>query len=477
MKRTVVLINDGIPYGIDVDGDDKVEKLSVYKPFQFYDRLLITFQVDELLHAIKTEDALFPEIIDFECLDHEIRQSITPIENSWHWSVQSMLDFYLGIDSEQWENSDQDTLLPLLKQCYLNMIERGTTEIDRIQKIELPLNKILYKTQKLGIYFDVSRARDECEKLYNREYELKNDIQLRYGITVPDYMSFARKFNLPKHELSREELKYYSQTYPELKDFLELKKATRNYDALLVVAANNQANAKCYPSYKGFGSSTGRIFLKEPSLQNLRRCYRPLLNDPLVSQSEFYKYAYFDYSQFEAGIIAGLTNNDRLKKLYNEGRIYDELGRVANVDRDTAKTYFYCFAYGGIAIKGAEAFFDIYCSKSVLDQAIDGFKKMGYVETKLGNRRIIGKTEESPKWLLNHLIQGTSSLIFKQAIIDTNALLDKDEHLLIPMHDGALYILRKDTDTKIIARVYADAFRKWIPNMDPIVKEKNFFED
>ena len=104
-------------------------------------------------------------------------------------------------------------------------------------------------------------------------------------------------------------------------------------------------------------------------------------------------------------------------------------------------------------------------------------KENGYVDTKLGCRRMITTSSENQTWLMNHLIQGTSSLIFKQAIIDSNILMSSDERLLLPMHDGVLYLLRKDHDTKPFIDKYKAAFAKWISGMEPIVKEKNFFEE
>lgn len=476
MREIVAIILDNVVYGLDVEEGKSVEELSKIRVFGYNDCLFITYQVDELLHQIPFNENAFPDILDFECLDHEIRQSKFGFDGEWNWSVANMLRTYLNIDKKDWEEKDKLNLLVHLKKCYIKMKEIGESELERIKEIELPVNKILYKEQKKGIYFNITMAREKCRELHRKLYQLKNSIQEDYGIIIPNYENFAKFIGFSSlSEPSHDKLKYYAKYHPELERYRELQKAERNYNTLMLIAASRADNNTCYPMIKPFGSSTGRIFLKEPSLQNIQKEYRKFLIDDSIN--DVFKYVYFDYSQFEAGIIAGLTNNVELKKLYHDEQIYDKLAQITRVNRDMAKTYFYIYAYGGIIPDGTSDFFNHYCSNDILKALLKDSKKKGYVETRLGCRRMISPTIENKNWLMNHLIQGTSSLIFKQAIIDTNVLISSDERLLLPMHDGALYLLRKDKDTKPFIDKYKAAFTKWIPGMEPIVKEKNFFEE
>jgi hypothetical protein len=45
------------------------------------------------------------------------------------------------------------------------------------------------------------------------------------------------------------------------------------------------------------------------------------------------------------------------------------------------------------------------------------------------------------------------------------------------MHEGVLYMLRKNHDTKTFIDKYKAAFAKWILAMESIVKEKDFFDE
>ena len=87
------------------------------------------------------------------------------------------------------------------------------------------------------------------------------------------------------------------------------------------------------------------------------------------------------------------------------------------------------------------------------------------------------KDESDTKWIVNHYIQGTSSLIFKQALIDVQHRFGPSVVLQIPMHDAALYMVDSSISTVSIIRTFEDAFKKWMPNSSPVVKEKDFFND
>jgi DNA polymerase I - 3''-5'' exonuclease and polymerase domains len=215
--------------------------------------------------------------------------------------------------------------------------------------------------------------------------------------------------------------------------------------------------------------------MRDPSLQNLSRKFRGLLKNEHLPYG--YRYVYVDFGQFEAGILAGLSGNKRLEKIYEDDVLYEKLAGMSKMsDRDTAKVAFYCYVYGGIISKGSESFFELYGLKDVIDNVIKNAKEKGYVESPLGNRRII-KSVDDTKWIMNHYIQGTSSLIFKQALIDVFSSFQTKAVLLIPMHDAALYLVDTSISTESLINTFKSAFTKWIPKSKPVVKEKNFFEE
>lgn len=386
-----------------------------------------------------------------------------------------MLSAYLDIEEKSWDYEDRFELMKLLADCYIRMRELGSGEWERIEKIEMPVNRILYKVQLDGLYFKNEGIEPLCSELHRKIYGYKNKIQLELGFTGDDLESYLRLKSIEYGNLDDNEVRHLCIERPELEPFRKIRNHKRNLNCLITLSAVRDGSNQCKPLFKGFGSSTGRIFMRDPSLQNLNRKYRSLLRKETLPND--FRYVYVDFGQFEAGILAGLSGNEKFKELYEHDRVYEELMSMTTLkDRDTAKIAFYCFVYGGIIWKGTESFFAEYGLKDVVDTVIGQASTDGYVQTQLGNKRKM-KNETDTKWIVNHYIQGYSSLIFKQALIDVHQQFGSKVALQIPMHDAALYIVHSDVTTESIIDTFKNAFTKWIPDCKPVVKEKDFFND
>ena len=472
-KEIIVYFEDADAFQIDVaDPNKMVEKFSQHNPIM--NLRIVTFQPDLLINFIR-EDVCLCDILDFECLDKQIRQSVGLAEPKGKWNIPNMLSAYLDIEEKSWDYKDRFEIMKHLADCYVRMKELGAGEWERIEKIEIPVNKILYKAQLDGLYFRDEGIEPLCSELHRKIYGYKNRIQLELGFTGDDLESYLRLKSIDYHSLDDNEIRHLCNDHPELEPFRKIRNHKRNLNCLIFLATVRDGSNLCKPLFNGFGSSTGRIFMKDPSLQNLNRKYRQLLRkEPLPDD---FRYVYIDFGQFEAGILAGLSSNEQLKKIYEQDRIYEELLTMSDLNgRDIAKTAFYCFVYGGIIWKGTESFFVKYGLKKIVDSIFREAATAGYVQTQLGNKRKI-KNETDKNWIVNHYIQGISSLIFKQALIDVHQQFGSKVALQIPMHDAALYIVHSDVTTESIIDTFKNAFTKWIPDCKPVVKEKDFFND
>lgn len=469
-KEVVIVIVDSIIYQLDTVDGAKVVKRSVLASVR--DTLFITFQSDELVPLLE-DRVKGANILDLECFDIQVRRSVG-MEKAKTWNVPDMLHTYLGIEKRTWNVDDYPELLQKLRDCYLVMKEKATSEWKRILEIELPVNGILYNRQSEGIYVNHTEIKPLCEKLHKELYEIKNRIQQELGFIGDDLGLYLKKHKIPFDTLTRSEKERIYEAYPALNLFKELERAQRNFDCMIVLSAIRKDINLCKPLFKGFGSSTGRIILRAPALQNLNSKYRNLLkNESLLDDK---RYVYIDYGQFEAGVLAGLTGNKNFIGLYEQDKVYEVLAAKAKVDRKKAKKIFYCFIYGGIKWRGAENFFTTYGLMQSIDEIEKKALSDGFVETPFGNRRKI-TADEDRHLILNHYVQGTSSLIFKQALIDVHNTYRHKVRLVLPMHDAALYIVDKDVETQALINIYRIAFKKWLPNVNPIVKEKDFFEE
>ncbi len=472
-KEIVVYIDESTFYWVDLDSRENIRKnFSSQKLLQSI--RLITFQPDLLVNYLGEKVSRY-EILDFECLDKQIRQSIGLKGPQDQWNVPNMLSAYLDVEEKTWKYEDRFDLLKLLAACYVKMKELGAGEWQRIEKIEIPVNKILYKAQLNGLYFKNEKIEEKCSDLFRSIYNYKNQIQLDFGFVGDDIESYLHSRKICYHKPVDAEIKYLSREHPELELFQKIAKCKRNLNSLIYLSSVRQDVAKCKPLFKGFGTSTGRVTLRDPAIQNTSKDLRFLLKDDNLSED--YRYVYVDYAQFEAGILAGLTGNKTFQNLYEKDSVYEELQTMSGLpDRDTAKTAFYCFVYGGRIWKDTESFFSKYGLQEFLDARKANAIGQGYVETKLGNRRVICSEADS-SWVINHEIQGTSSLIFKQALIDVQQSFGAKVALQIPMHDAALYIVHSSISTESIVDTFKGAFQKWIPKSNPIVKEKDFFDE
>ena len=248
-----------------------VEKFSQYEPKE--DLRIITFQPDLLINYIG-EDVCKCDILDLECLDKQIRQSVGLAEPKEKWSVPNMLSAYLDIEEKSWEYEDRFELMKYLADCYVRMKELGAGEWKRIEKIEIPINKILYKAQLDGLYFKNEGIEPLCSKLHRKIYGYKNRIQLELGFTGDDLESYLRLKNIEYGSLDDNEVRHLCNEHPELEPFRKIRNHKRNLNCLIALSAVSDGSNLCKPLFKGFGSSTGRIFMRDPSLQNLNTILR-----------------------------------------------------------------------------------------------------------------------------------------------------------------------------------------------------------
>ena len=473
MRTYIVVVYEQVVYSIRADKDDnKIKELNAHRSYA--NCLFVTPHVSELLTIQGLADTCKANILDLECLDKEIRQFFTYVDtHSWEWNEAEMVKFYLGKDLNV-EEKQVDKILPILRECFCKMKEQGKDEWGRIEKIEIPINTLLYRSQRKGFYVNHEAVKAECEKCYSQMYHLKNKIQIEYGQVTPNVQQYMLDHGISQWAIDHYKRKILAKRHPELNDYSLLEKAERDFKSLIYMSSFAE-NRNCKPQYKGFGTSTGRIMMREPALQNLKRDYRLFLRDPNLVDKE---YLYIDYCQFEAGILAGITGNKKLINLYNNGDIYEKLESLAGVDRDMAKTYFYCFVYGGWVADGAKPFFDEYCPQTDIDKIVNLAQKEGMVGSPLGNVRKINPDGDN-KWVVNHLIQSTSSLIFKTALLNVESIKKLSKiQLIIPMHDAALYIVDRQEEgiKNEIQKQFVAAFKKYFPNINPIVKFKDYFK-
>lgn len=478
MKRVALICIESKWHSINLDNPDQYLETHIFGN----DDLLITFQSSELIRHLKTlkQFRKWPEIVDMEGFEKQMAQEGKDMRQSEKWRMGETLKRH-NISEADFKLSQLTArqFLGYMGTLYESMLLEKPEERERFENIEAEINKLIYRRQALGIPVNMNTAADLCADLEREIYRIKNELQLKYRIFNPENEQWQHKYlkdmgyRLVKSLLltfksKRNEDKICSLLYDMIRN-------QKDFDSLLFIQSHWGGKERAYPKYLGFGTITSRIILREPSLQNLRKT-----NRKVVVADRFHKLLYIDYSQFEAGILASLSDDNKLIDLYNND-IYEDLANFVYADhkkRSDAKVVFYRYMYGDTSLSAREQqYFKKFTKLQQYKQDIDKqLSKESRVGTKFGNFRVKGNEEVT--WALSHVIQATASLIYKNALIRVSKEIERAK-FLIPMHDGAVYqifSLWYDVVKDQLETIYIEEFKKVCPKLNCKVNVKEVFE-
>lgn len=232
---------------------------------------------------------------------------------------------------------------------YLDLCAQASTdgELDRFFSIEVPAYRLLQLAMSAGISIDaagLSEKREQAEHDYFlslKGYSAKHDMPLE----TPSRRAIEAALLREGFQLDEVSVEYLLEFVPHDQDFggdtmalLALDTARRVLGSLTLTSDSTR------PVVDVFGSRTSRVQLRSPSLQNIPKRYRSI-----ISAHEGAQLSYVDFDQFEVGIMAALSGDEEMKRLYAAGDMYElfartHLGLVDN--RKAAKQLFLSYAYG-----------------------------------------------------------------------------------------------------------------------------------
>lgn len=410
--------------------------------------------------------------------------------------------------------------LPILSAALLAFKELWTqvlallekkNELQRFTTVEVPVAQIFYRRQILGIAVNSSKLQKASEAAKREKYQAYVRVAEQTGVsptgmnfrnveryienTDAAYLSFASQF-----DTIEEYFRMAADFSTFARDFVAFVRANRDLQVLSRLSGTDRA----YPRFHPHGTVTSRILVSDPYLQQLRRKYRSA-----ISPDNGFGLAYMDFRQFEPGILAGLSKDDQLQKAYNSQDLYLSLatslfgetdGKAA---RDLAKKMFLGFCYGmsqehiARVVAGPDAsmdakeemagrvetFFARYAGlNSFKAETEASLHHYGFVETLNGNRRYrMSKgtlTNEERRWSVSQRIQGTASLIFKEALLALDSRFGT-ESMILPMHDAILMQFptgQVRANSSEASSIMKQAFNKYFPELKPKVSIESFAE-
>lgn len=377
-------------------------------------------------------------------------------------------------------------------------------ELERFDEVETPVAQVFYNRQRLGIRVDLDKIGESIAVADREKYTAYNKIAESVQIS-PSGLHFRNV----GHVLQRTDAAhlYPFIDAPNFEEYIRLAAANSSFAQQLVTLVRSSRDLRAlarlrgdpaglaHPEFRIMGTVTGRILVANPSLQQLRRQHRNV-----IAAAEGMRLAYLDFAQFEPGILASLSGDRDFIERYNTGDIYTELALALFDDvgrRDVAKRMFLAFSYGMtpdriIALVGGEDSTDrlaaferfISCFPGLLEfrgACEASLHKDGYIGTLMGNRRYRtggGKlTHEERRWAVSQAVQGTASLIFKEAILGVAQKLGP-ETILLPMHDAILVQLPQssyDGDVQSIQQIMLSSLTSRCPEISGRVVTTDHF--
>jgi DNA polymerase-1 len=238
----------------------------------------------------------------------------------------------------------------------------------------------------------------------------------------------------------------------------------------------NPETGRVHTSLNQTVAATGRLSSTDPNLQNIpvKGEYGLRIREAFVAAPGHLLLS-ADYSQIEPRILAHLSQDERLIKVFQQG---EDIHTATAVDifnlapdqitrhmRRIAKTVVFGIVYGispfglsqtlGISQQKAREYIDAYFAryagvKAFLDRTLAEAKRLGYVTTILGRRRPIPELSSpdamqrsfGERMAINNPIQGSAADLIKVAMITVSRRLKAEmpeTKMILQVHDELIF--------------------------------------
>ncbi len=505
------MFESGVTLGCTVGSETFVFLLNDARRNELLDVLLskkislVGFDVKAMFHVLDVDDA-FDFVIDdvmlLEYVLHAGRQ--TTLANVLFQYADVTLPAKVPTDVKQYVASIADGLNVAHDVLRKEIKKDGVVKV--LDEIELPLLPVLYAMERTGVLLDVDELQKlhdivvkDIAKLQKRMYKASG---VEFNISSPSQLKdvLFDTLQLPTQGIKKgktgystaaSELEKLRGMHPIIEDifvYRELSKLQSTYiDALPKLVANDK---RVHTTFAQAVAATGRLASLNPNLQNIpmRTARGREVRAAFIPKPGFVLLA-VDYSQIELRLVAHISKDKELTRIFNEGedvhtataaKIHDiPLKDVTKDIRRTAKEVNFGVLYGmgafGLAartgISRVEAvefianYFESFSGvKKYVDSTIKKATKDGYVETMFGRRRdfpelssdvgMVRKAGE--RMAVNMPTQGAQADIIKKAMVELHDVLDGkgDEILmLLQVHDELVFEVKKGEEKKWASKI------------------------
>ena len=360
---------------------------------------------------------------------------------------------------------------------------------------EMPLLKVLYQMESVGVAIDVPALKaleqELAHRIENLEKEICDMAGVEFNIGSPKQLGDVLFDTLGLPEIKKrstdavvlEELSYKAP-HPivfAVIEYRELKKMQSTYISVLPTLLNPDTR-RIHTSFIQWGTATGRLSSRDPNLQNIpvRSDLGKKIRAAFIPQSKDNVILAVDYSQIELRMLAHLSGDSALIESYKEGidihartaaAIYGvDIGEVNSDMRRDAKVVNFGVLYGMTAFRLSRdlkipmsqakdfitGYFDMYQGvQQYIEDTKAAAHRDGYVETLSGRRRYIAGIDSSDRMesqmaermAVNTPVQGSAADLIKIAMIRIQKRINEENlplKMMLQVHDELVFECPRD---------------------------------
>lgn len=372
---------------------------------------------------------------------------------------------------------------------------------------EMPLLKVLYQMETVGIAVDVPTLKRLEQELERRIQNLEKDIcdmaGTEFNIGSPKQLAEVLFDTMGMRQVKKrstdaavlEEL-FYETASPfiaSILEYRELKKMQSTYISVLPTLVNPETK-RIHTSFIQWGTATGRLSSRDPNLQNIpvRSDLGKKIRAAFVPQDPENVILAVDYSQIELRMLAHLSGDEALIDSYRNNidihartaaAIYGvDLAAVTSDMRRDAKVVNFGVLYGMTAFRLSRdlkipmgqakdfitGYFDMYQGVQMfIDSTKANAHRDGYVETLSGRRRYIAGIDSSDRMesqmaermAVNTPVQGSAADLIKIAMIHIQKRINEEQlplKMMLQVHDELVFECPKDKVDELSSMVKSE---------------------
>jgi DNA polymerase-1 len=396
------------------------------------------------------------------------------------------------------------------------------------REVERPLSAVLAHMEATGVRLDVAYLRalslEVAEEIARLEAEVFRLAGHPFNLNSRDQLErvLFDELGLPaigktektgKRSTSAAVLEALREAHPIVEKILQYRELTKLKSTYIDPLPDliHPRTGRLHTRFNQTATATGRLSSSDPNLQNIpvRTPLGQRIRRAFIAEEGWLLVA-LDYSQIELRVLAHLSGDENLIRVFQEGRdIHTETASwmfgvpreaVDPLMRRAAKTINFGVLYGmsahrlsqelAIPYEEAQAFIGRYFQsfpkvRAWIEKTLEEGRRRGYVETLFGRRRYVpdlearvkSVREAAERMAFNMPVQGTAADLMKLAMVKLFPRLEEaGGRMLLQVHDELVLEAPKER-AEAVARLAKEVMEGVYPLAVPLEVEVGIGED